>query len=473
VPRVRAIVPTHYRTAITVTDEPDDDQPLDNLWEGVLVVEGLPTGDGRMMERGALRWENLPLPLRWARADVGAHDGAVTVGRILEIWRDGDRVMGRGDLDLGSPEGREVARLMTPDEHGARAGGVSVDLDDIDIEIRVAAEMLDEAMLAPENADTSEREREVDEDGRVTVFEFAMDDELMVTTDARVRAATIVDVPAFIDARLHLTGRSEDTVAASVVASSAPPAPPAAWFTDPQFGEAGRDPRLVEDGHGNYGAPITVTRDGRLFGHIALWRTCHTGFPGECVNPPVSGSGYRYFHVGAVVVDDGREIPVGRITIDTLHAGRRLSAVDTLAHYENTGLAVADVRAGEDAYGIWIAGSLRPGVTDEQVRALRASPLSGDWRRVGGSLELVAALAVNSPGFPVPRALVASGDVVTLQTAGLAPSESQTLTEDEMAVLRRMAARETQAAAERRDEVERSRRRVLVASAASRVRGGR
>jgi hypothetical protein len=54
--------------------------------------------------------------------------------------------------------------------------------------------------------------------------------------------------------------------------------------------------------------------------------------------------------------------------------------------------------------------------------ALRAASLSGDWRRIDGSLELVAALAVNVPGFPIPRtqasmaasaqtALVASGIV--------------------------------------------------------------
>ncbi len=49
----------------------------------------------------------------------------------------------------------------------------------------------------------------------------------------------------------------------------------------------------------------------------------------------------------------------------------------------------------------WVAGSVVAGVADEQVAELRRSPLSGDWRRVDGNLELVAALAVNSPGFPI------------------------------------------------------------------------
>jgi hypothetical protein len=48
--------------------------------------------------------------------------------------------------------------------------------------------------------------------------------------------------------------------------------------------------------------------------------------------------------------------------------------------------------------------------------------MSGDWRRIGGNLELMAVLAVNLPGFPVLRtkALVASGATQTL----LLPIES-------------------------------------------------
>ena len=39
---------------------------------------------------------------------------------------------------------------------------------------------------------------------------------------------------------------------------------------------------------------------------------------------------------------------------------------------------------------------------------MRAAPLSGDWRRIGGNLEMVAALHVNTAGFPIPRMLAAS-----------------------------------------------------------------
>jgi hypothetical protein len=61
---------------------------------------------------------------------------------------------------------------------------------------------------------------------------------------------------------------------------------------------------------------------------------------------------------------------------------------------------------------------LRPHLSDEDIREFRAAPLSGDWRRIAGRLELVGALSVNTPGFPVPRvkALVASGETETLLT---------------------------------------------------------
>ena len=72
---------------------------------------------------------------------------------------------------------------------------------------------------------------------------------------------------------------------------------------------------------------------------------------------------------------------------------------------------MADVAVGNDAHGIWVAGSVRPGADPLRVYELQAAgQVSGDWRRIGGQLRLVGLLAVNVPGFPVPkmRARVAS-----------------------------------------------------------------
>lgn len=465
-PRVRAIVPDRYRQT-----DPDDADRVG--WEGVLTVETVPTGDGRMFASGSMRWERLPLPLRWDREDDGGHLGAITVGQITDIWRDRSRIRARGHLDLRIPEARDLARLMDGAE--PTISGVSVDVDDADVEIRVAAEILDamDAEMAEfieaMEGEAEPAEREVDEDGRVLVAEWSTDDELMVTTDGRIRAATIVDVPAFIDARLRLTGPlPDDADVVELVASAAPSRPPRDWFPPPTWSPTELADLATDSRTGVSAVPIHVTDDGRIYGHIAPWRGCHTGFD-ECVSPPTSPSGYRYFTTGAVIADDGSEMPVGRVTLDTGHAGRRLSPVDTAAHYEHTGLAVADVVAGEDAHGIWISGRVRPGVTPEQIDVLRASPPSGDWRRVGGALELIAVLSVNSPGFPVPRAMVASGQVVALQTGGLPAIPSEGLSENDRAVLRRMAAREREAERRRQADADLARRRMLVASAATRI----
>lgn len=165
--------------------------------------------------------------------------------------------------------------------------------------------------------------------------------------------------------------------------------------------EAFRDPQL--DGP----TPVTIEGD-RIFGHLATWGVCHIGIQDKCVTAPHSSTSYGYYRTGVVNTDEGR-IPVGQITMSTGHASIKANAKDAVAHYDNTGSVVADVAAGEDAYGIWVAGILRPGLPDEVVEALAAAALSGDWRRTASGLELVAALAVNVPGFPIPRtALVAS-----------------------------------------------------------------
>ena len=226
--------------------------------------------------------------------------------------------------------------------------------------------------------------------------------------------------------------------------------------------------------------PLTITDEGRVFGHVATWGTCHIGYDGQCITPPHSAAGYAYFATGSVVTDSG-VTPVGQITMGTGHASPKFAARPAMEHYDNTGAAVADVAAGEDDYGIWIAGQMRPGVPDAQRHALAAGALSGDWRRIGGNLELVAALAVNVPGFPIPRvassekdgsqlALVASGIVVDEPQGAVlveaAPGMAQALYREMSAIERR--ARRATALAQR---IGRDRQaRALAASAV--VHGG-
>jgi hypothetical protein len=229
-----------------------------------------------------------------------------------------------------------------------------------------------------------------------------------------------------------------ETLDASVILAAVPSVTdyhlPSEWFIDPQFAQS---------------TPLTVTDDGRVFGHLAEWGVCHIGIPGTCVEAPHSAQQYAYFHTGVVETNAG-PVPCGQITMDTGHASRSAGPNVAAAHYDNTGSVVADIVCGEDAYGIWVAGALRDNVPAEKRRALQAGALSGDWRLIRGNLELVAALAVNVPGFPIPRTgLAASGGVQTsLVAAGVVAPEAGVA--DDVAEFITAVAQEVEARAARR-----------------------
>lgn len=247
-------------------------------------------------------------------------------------------------------------------------------------------------------------------DGKLTIFPRALNAVASVLAGGRGG----VDIPEADQTRIQGivqrlqkragTGEPEQGTGMSMVASGAPERPPAAWFADPGF-----------DGP----TPLRVTDDGRVSGHLASWDTCHTGIGNTCVTPTRSRSDYRYFKTGYVVSDDGQELAVGKITLGGGHASLDHGYIPALEHYDDVCTAVAIVNAGEDAFGIWVAGALCPEIPDTAVAQLRWSPLSGDWRRIDGNLELIAALAVNTPGFPVVRASAAPDeyDAVILASA--------------------------------------------------------
>lgn len=385
---------------------------LPRFWRGILASEDELTGDDRLIKGNALTWtEGLVLPLRWIRESTGeGHSGAVSVGTIERVWRSGSEVWGEGRFDLESEEGREAARRVLDKQ----AIAPSVDLDRMTVEFQVLSTLLDEAeglladeVIVEEEGEVEEPEDETvtDSDGeeRIVIGRYEAGEEIAVVLDATIRGATLVDIPAFVSTTIEPAesiegGEPVRSVQASLLASSVTKL---------------ATPRSTFDASDLPGpTPLTV-KGRRIYGHIALWGTCHTGFQNECLEPPSSASKYLYFHTGEYETTEG-PIPVGRITLDTTHAKHTMSAAETVNHYEHTGHCVAYVRAGEDAYGIWVSGVLKNGLSDEDIQTLRAHPPSGDWRRLGGSLELVAVLAVNSPGFPVPRALVAGGQVQSL-----------------------------------------------------------
>lgn len=380
-------------------------------WHAYLCVEGVRTDDGRELVQGACRFPDLPVTLRLLLEDDGGHWGAVTCGRIDSMERqtiDGyDYIYAEGVF--GSDPNGQLAEVMVTEQ---TQRFVSIDPRDVtaeyvEIETRIGSDMLD-----PYD----------DCDSGCTY------DAWLRMTDLVIGAATIVAMPALPQAVITLAEipLPQSPIALTnaplgVTASAAPISPPSEWFENPGFYVG--DPRLVRqtDPKRSYACPLTVSEDGRVFGHLAYWNATHTALPGQ--HPPRSRSGYAHFLTGACPCDDPAcSHAVGQITMGCGHApmtkqtgaGRPvpLSPHEVLAHYDGGYGAVqmADVTVGEDDFGIWFAGALKPGRTAEEIRDFRAMGVSGDWRKLAGALDLLAALSVPVPGFPIARrALVASG----------------------------------------------------------------
>jgi hypothetical protein len=368
----------------------------------LMIPEELESGDGRRFKKNSITHRELPLPLLWQIKTGEGHLGSVVVGRIDKLER---VTQGLGNaygvFDTGV-YGQEAERLV-------RSGfirGVSADMDQF------------EATEEKKSLDNSDDDSELKKNK-------------ILIKKARVMAATIVAKPAFQECSIHIVHNdntqltvpkgsnnmqdgiyvdevdaadAQALVACGIVASSIPTTPPAEWFEAPKLSGP---------------TPLTVDDFGRVYGHIAAWHVDHIGLTAG-TKPPRSKSNYAYFHTGVIRADDGKDYPVGQLTLAGGHASLEASAYEAVKHYDDTASAIADVHAGEDAYGIWVAGALRPSAQPEQIRALRASAPSGDWRPIRGTLELVAVCQVNVPGFPIARARVASGAVMALVAAGAA-----------------------------------------------------
>lgn len=452
-------------------------------WRGVLCIENEQTGDGRVIAPGALTWAELPLPLAWITGGdqhIDLVTDAPVIGNITRIWREDDTVWGEGVIDdTEGTDGAELVRRMTEGVAGmGTRERLSIDPDDYELELVLPESdgedggilliasgqgplpALRSAAGDPDPGDDG------GEDGEVLVT-MASDDLIQRYTRMRIRGVTACAVSAFAGAYLELLDADADAEEGEMAAETAEPlavaasaatttAPPAAWFAMPEpdpdasgmvdvYGMPVEE-LLVEQPDGGLGVPLTITDDGRVFGHIARWGQCHVGY-GDCVTAPESQTAYAHFHHGQVVCDDGTRVATGTLTVGCDHAAATLRAPEARDHYAHAGLAFADVRVTNGALGAWCSGAIRPDVTDEQLRLIRASSPSGDWRRVeftdphgrvGTNLELVAALAVSVPGFPIAREAVTAaglgqvgagslaasarfdaGEVVTLTAAGM------------------------------------------------------
>lgn len=403
-----------------------------------IIPEGIATEDGRGVAPEALTWRGSPMPLMWTPVNGEGHDGAVVVGAFSDVHRatvDGTTGLVADTVvwDTG-PAAMEARRMV--DEGTMRSLSADLDVDTVRVEMQgvdgatewVEAGVLLGATLVPVQA-YEWAQVEVD-DGDVPV-EGDMPDDVMLDELIASAEATVNGLPA-------PTTKPEPVPVLTAHAGPAPAdvvfdLPPVEWFATAEpdadddsvvwVNEEGVTVPAHTEGARPWGVPLTITADGRVYGNIASWLDCHTGFEDRCVPPPKSHSGYAWYHTGVTPVVDGDPVPTGRITVGTGHAGHLLSAAAAVAHYDNTGHTVADVHASDGVLGPWVAGWVRPWATAQQRHELAAHPPSGDWRPRGGHPELLGVLAVNVAGFPMPRTVATfrKDDLVSLVASGLPP----------------------------------------------------
>lgn len=462
------------------------------------IIEGMPTGDGRAVAEGALDWLDPPLPLMallTATHDPSGfdeNDPAEWVGSIEQVMRrpdDNGVLMALGhmfttDEALDATQMlQQAGRMPISADVGGRAGRpIEVDsvLDGIMPELPPGVVVLDDGTM--EMPDVIETLTQGTILGFTIVPSAAFEDCFIVLGDGEDQppigelvnrtpapapapgqgeeeapaegAPAEAPAPVPVLAAMHFLIHAEEcepcATGQPVVASGGPVAPPRAWFEPPAFGHGADDVRLretVDDKTGRltgkYACPPTVTEDGRVFMHLAQWGVCHTSpqYKGACMLAPKNSSGYAYWHGGgSILTAEGELVDVGPITLGTGHARPSFGIADTLAHYDNTGTAVAYGTIGDDEHGIWFAGALAPDATPEQVFKLRASVPSGDWRPRGNRHELVACLMVNRGGFPQARAHSVNGRITSLVAAGAPAFEAPPVAPRALSIEERMAA---------------------------------
>jgi len=403
-------------------------KPRTAPWRGVLTVEGIESGDGRMFAANGLTWDEPPLPLMWQRVTShgGNGDESVRVGTINRIYREPDPsgranvflIHGEGVLDLNNADGLEVYRRMLEGD----MRGNSVDVDSIkgsDVQL-----IYPESTAGPVAAHGTggHGEDETEDDGadkaNPRVVNLFAQPELTIYRRGRIRASTMVEIPAFTEARLELTDEvltaaavdelmleltsdpdqrvreQLDAITAATSTIHITDAPPREWFDEPLDVPA-------------TGA-LTVTAEGRVYGYLAPAGVRHRSFGDRSVTVPLRNVDYTRFHGGETIVADGGRVTTGAITMGCGHASTEypLTSAQAKEHYDNTCSLVATARVGENKNGVWVAGALLPDVTPHQVRRMLACRLSGDWRPhldKSGWRELTAALLVPVPGFPMAR----------------------------------------------------------------------
>ena len=168
------------------------------------------TGDGRRFAPGAIVAAEPPLPIRYVPRDIGGHDGAIVVGRMDDIEVTDGAIYGNVTMfdDVDPVKMPALAEAVAEAIHYIDQGviGLSVDLDDFDAVVVPKGSDADAAMMPGEVV-------EEDEDDDMEEVEEELE---LLITKGRIRAATLVDIPAFAETKGQFERLEDDALVASV-----------------------------------------------------------------------------------------------------------------------------------------------------------------------------------------------------------------------------------------------------------------
>lgn len=376
-----------------------------------------------------------PLALKWCKADGMGHDGGVTVGAIEEVEIRDNGLWGSGVM-LDTPEADEAVEQIK--------AGVT----------QPSSEMVVRNAVATDDKGNILTDEEAEE-------KFWNDEPMLMRWESgELVGASLVSVPEFRETTITIgdpVDREVEPLQQAIAASAAKVAPvyediyKAAAFGIPEADE------LTE---------IHIDPDGTVSGHLFPWEACHAAVKDYCAKPYRSQSGYAEFHQSHVRLDNGEKLRVGRLTVGGGHGPVGEGMGPALEHYDNVTTCWALVRATEGEHGLWVSGMVNKQAPENMVRQAATAPHSAHWERVAGYPELIAAHAVNTPGFPlIQKKADRQGDLALV--ASLFPPR-QRRTSYETSILR--DAVKSALAEYKQEEDRRSAAQGLISSVSSRRR---
>ncbi|MEV0754966.1 phage minor head protein [Streptosporangium sp. NPDC050280] len=448
--------------------------------ETALAFEDEETGDGRIFAPRALYWDGESWPLQYADEMRGGHQGAVLAGEIQQINRVGGRITGGGVLYPDRGAGQAAIDLL---EQQAPLG-VSVDLDDVDMElvdrrrreehpaedeVVLLASLKEASVMQLPGGAWSVRATQVvewttgeqgamsgdglraaltaagiaaaagdgdDKPGEVLFSEQA-GDFVMRITKARVRGATLVAMPAFAQACITLdpvgapapglaaSGDCEECDSSSEL-EVMDPLTASAWHelqALPALPAAWfHEPTVKELPPDSGGVHYA---DGRIYGWVAQAGVPHEGFPGRRLTIESLGDiDLTGFLRARMNLDDGTTVKVGAFTMNVGHHRDGAECETAACQFDDSRTVAGVITVGMNERGMWFSGAAAPWLSDWDRMVFTACQPSYHMRQEqSGRWALRAVLSVPVPGHPSRLAAsVVIGRANLALTAAVAPA---------------------------------------------------